>query len=197
VLQQWKPHAESLIRRRPKAGAGDARTSARVMDDLRPHPGKSTIFTSSLVARTNRRLGFAICDSLASFYHPPANTFLRTFVTCHLPLEGFTMPGGIVPPLSVLLSFPSPNYVDPPRHGRGLLAGVVVLTTCSTLTVCARLWARFGAQKNGGVDDILIAVAMVRNAPRWLDCGANLARYLPLGSGFCWDWVRYPPHSPS
>jgi len=73
------------------------------------------------------------------------------------------MPGGTHPPLSVILHWPNPNYVDPPRHGWGLTVGITIVSTFTVLAVCARLWARFRLQKNGGIDDVLIAAALVCN----------------------------------
>jgi hypothetical protein len=72
------------------------------------------------------------------------------------------MPGGTHPPLSVILHWPNPNYVDPPRHGAGFTVGITVVTALTVLTVCARLWARLLLQKNGGIDDAVITAAMVR-----------------------------------
>jgi hypothetical protein len=70
------------------------------------------------------------------------------------------MPGGLHPPLSVLLSW-TPNYVDPETRGSGIIVLVVVLLILSYILVSLRLWARFRLAKNAGIDDVLIIFNMV------------------------------------
>ena len=72
------------------------------------------------------------------------------------------MPGGIIVPLSVIASWPSPNYVDPVHHGWGLLTATVLITALSLFVVCARLWARAVLLRNAGIDDWMIVAAIVR-----------------------------------
>jgi hypothetical protein len=70
------------------------------------------------------------------------------------------MPGGILPPISVEGSWPTPNYVNPIQRNWALVIVTVLLTVISFLVVCARLWARL---KLGsvGIDDVIIIVTMV------------------------------------
>jgi hypothetical protein len=71
------------------------------------------------------------------------------------------MPGGILPPLSVIFSWPNPNYVNPQTGGWGIVVGSAILAAVSTAVVCARLWARMRLRILG-FDDAIIVVAMVR-----------------------------------
>lgn len=71
------------------------------------------------------------------------------------------MPGGLHPPADVIASWPKPNFVDPELRGDGLLVGSVLLVTIAFLVVCMRLWSRFIVMHQGGLDDVLIVVAMV------------------------------------
>ena len=70
------------------------------------------------------------------------------------------MPGGIHPPLSVIASWPKPNYVDPPTRGYGLVILCSILGFFSVLTVGLRLWTRATVTKNFGSDDWVMVVAM-------------------------------------
>jgi hypothetical protein len=70
------------------------------------------------------------------------------------------MPGGLHPPISVLLSW-RPNYVDPVTRGWGVVALVCVLLTLTYVVVLLRIWARFFLAKNAGIDDALIIFNMV------------------------------------
>jgi hypothetical protein len=70
------------------------------------------------------------------------------------------MPGGLHPPISVLLSW-TPDAIDPPSRGWAIVILVVVLLSLTYLVVGFRLWARFGIAKNSGIDDWLIMFNMV------------------------------------
>jgi hypothetical protein len=78
------------------------------------------------------------------------------------------MPGGILPPLAVEGSWPTPNYVNPVQRGWDLVIVTVLLTALSFAVVCARLWARI---KLGvvGIDDAIIIATMVTIPPVVLD----------------------------
>jgi hypothetical protein len=65
------------------------------------------------------------------------------------------MPGGLHPPIEVLLSW-KPNYVDPETRGFGLIILVCILLALCYVVVGMRLWARFRIVKNAGIDDALI-----------------------------------------
>lgn len=69
------------------------------------------------------------------------------------------MAGGILPPLEVIASWPTPNYVNPVQKGWGLVIAAIILSTLSTSIVCARLWARIKL-RNMGIDDWIIIITM-------------------------------------
>ncbi|KAF2492281.1 hypothetical protein BU16DRAFT_467793 [Lophium mytilinum] len=71
------------------------------------------------------------------------------------------MPGGIHTPLSVLLAWPKPNFVDPVTRNWTIPAILIVALSITTLVLGARFWARFVIQKNAGLDDWLIIAALV------------------------------------
>ena len=72
------------------------------------------------------------------------------------------MPGGLYPPLSVIESWPQPNYINPVQRDWTVPVILIVLFFITLLIVCARLWARLIVGRNAGLDDLLIALAMVR-----------------------------------
>jgi hypothetical protein len=75
----------------------------------------------------------------------------------------FTMPGGLHPPIAVILGWATKvNYVDPPSRGWSIVILCTVLLSCTYIVVGLRIWARFGLAKNGGIDDALIIFNMVR-----------------------------------
>lgn len=67
----------------------------------------------------------------------------------------------LLPPPEVMLAWPLPNYAHPDTRGPGVLIVACVLGPVMVLTVAARLWARAVVQRNAGVDDWLMVVAMV------------------------------------
>ena len=72
------------------------------------------------------------------------------------------MPGGLRPPLSVIESWPRPNYINPVRRDWTVPVILIVLFFITFLVFCARLWARLTVTHDAGFDDLLIALAMVR-----------------------------------
>jgi len=70
------------------------------------------------------------------------------------------MPGGINPPLEVIQSWPKPS-LNPETVGWGVVVAMVILYAFALGVVVARLWARFAIQRNAGIDDIFIVLAMV------------------------------------
>lgn len=85
------------------------------------------------------------------------------------------MPGGFHPPLSVIKSWPKPNYIDPPAKGHELVAISLSLGILATVAVAARIWVRVKIQKNPGLDDLFLVLSIVSepecraSAPRWRD----------------------------
>ncbi|KAK7185673.1 integral membrane protein [Paraphaeosphaeria sporulosa] len=71
------------------------------------------------------------------------------------------MPGGIHPPLSVILSWPTPNYMNPVTRPRVATILSCVFGPLTTLLLFARLWVRIRVQQNAGLDDWLMIAAIV------------------------------------
>lgn len=71
------------------------------------------------------------------------------------------MPGGVPPPIEVILSWPVPNYDDPVTRPKAMpvLAGILGFFTLTLFL--ARLWVRIKMQRNAGLDDWLMVAAMV------------------------------------
>ncbi|KAL6154868.1 hypothetical protein ACJQWK_00888 [Exserohilum turcicum] len=70
------------------------------------------------------------------------------------------MPGGPHPPMSVVASWPPPNHVNPEGRGRVTSNIAFVLTPITFFVVFSRLWVRFRMQRNAGLDDWLMVVAL-------------------------------------
>ncbi|KAK1815506.1 hypothetical protein LTR12_010057 [Friedmanniomyces endolithicus] len=64
-----------------------------------------------------------------------------------------------LPPLSVLISWPTPDYVHPVTHGPALLIVNVIFITLVTVAVVGRLYSRLVVKQWFGVDDSLILLA--------------------------------------
>ena len=68
--------------------------------------------------------------------------------------------GRLITPVSIIASWPTPNYVDPQvRHG--LLPACIVLAVVSLIAVSLRFYARAVILKKVGADDWMILAAMV------------------------------------
>jgi hypothetical protein len=72
-----------------------------------------------------------------------------------------------LPPLAVMATWPTPNYIDPPTRGHGVLIVNVVCIALAFFVVILRLYTRFRITCSAGADDVLIvfglafAIAMV------------------------------------
>jgi uncharacterized membrane protein len=66
-----------------------------------------------------------------------------------------------LPPVDVLLSWPTPNYVDPETRGPALLIVNSILIALTILTVIARLYTRIVIKRWFGIDDIFILFALL------------------------------------
>lgn len=64
-------------------------------------------------------------------------------------------------PLSVLLTFPVPNYVDPVTRGSALVAVNSVFIGIVLVVVVLRVYTRLAIKRWLGADDILVIVAAV------------------------------------
>ncbi|KAJ5398794.1 hypothetical protein N7465_009283 [Penicillium sp. CMV-2018d] len=65
------------------------------------------------------------------------------------------------PPPTIAESWPTPNYIDPPTRGHGVLIVNVVCLVCAFLIVSLRLYTRLWITYSAGVDDVLIVVGLI------------------------------------
>jgi hypothetical protein len=64
------------------------------------------------------------------------------------------------PPLSVILTWPKPNYVDPPH--RTYLNGIfIAVISLAVIIVLMRIFVRIALLKSAGFDDLCIVLAIV------------------------------------
>jgi hypothetical protein len=68
-----------------------------------------------------------------------------------------------IPPLEVLLSWPTPNYDNPPTRGRASLIFNIIFITLVLIAVILRLYCRIRVRQWFGMDDVMIAPALVSN----------------------------------
>lgn len=68
--------------------------------------------------------------------------------------------GGPSPPLSVILSWPPPNYVDPISQGSALTIINIISIVLGVCVVSARIYARIVITKAPGVDDIIVGLGL-------------------------------------
>lgn len=76
------------------------------------------------------------------------------------------MPGGIHPPLEVIISWPLTNTVNPEQRPKIMPILAVVLGLITFVVFMARLWVRIFNQRNPGWDDWLMLAAMVNTYHR-------------------------------
>ena len=67
------------------------------------------------------------------------------------------------PPLSVIETWPTPNYLNPATRGGGLVAINAVFIALVLIIVSLRLFTRLKITGSFGVDDLLIGLALVTN----------------------------------
>src|ERR1700742_4647399 len=72
------------------------------------------------------------------------------------------MPGGIHPPAAVIMSWPTPNHINPETHGLQVTITTGILLSLAILAVAGRLYARLVLLPSFGWDDGLIVIALVR-----------------------------------
>ncbi|KAJ5833717.1 hypothetical protein N7474_002028 [Penicillium riverlandense] len=64
------------------------------------------------------------------------------------------------PPMSVLETWPTPNYIDPPTRGHGVLVVNVVCISLAFLVVLLRIFTRLRITCSAGVDDVLVVIGL-------------------------------------
>ena len=63
-------------------------------------------------------------------------------------------------PISVIASWPKPNYINPDDRGLGLEYVCIIFASLGLVTVLARLYSRLFITKAIGVDDLLVVIAL-------------------------------------
>ncbi|KAI4941907.1 hypothetical protein J4E91_010457 [Alternaria rosae] len=93
-----------------------------------------------------------------------------------------------LPPVDVLLSWPTPNYIDPETRGPALLIVNSILIALTVLTVAARLYTRLVIKRWFGIDDVFILIALL------FTCGLT-AVVLLANLRFGWNrWFKWAVH---
>ena len=65
-----------------------------------------------------------------------------------------------LPPMAVMATWPTPNYIDPPTRGHGALIVNVVCISLAFMVVMLRLYTRLRITCSAGIDDILIVFGL-------------------------------------
>jgi hypothetical protein len=86
-----------------------------------------------------------------------------------------------IPPLSVLQSWPKPNYVDPVTRGPEMYIITGIFLAIATLALGTRLYARLFVRRWFGLDDVFILLGYVR-------FNASLASHSKLMNQ---DWLHW------
>ncbi|WEW55337.1 hypothetical protein PRK78_000766 [Emydomyces testavorans] len=79
------------------------------------------------------------------------------------------MPGGFHPPPKVVASWPTPNYVNPTERGPGVVIIASIFSALSLTIAGLRLWVRFKVQREPGLDDYIISVALSARCTAGID----------------------------
>jgi hypothetical protein len=66
-----------------------------------------------------------------------------------------------LPPPEVLLSWPTPNYINPPTRSHGVLIASILFLALSTIVTALRLYTRLRITRTAGLDDILVVLGLV------------------------------------
>ena len=66
-----------------------------------------------------------------------------------------------IPPLSVILSWPPPNYTDPVTRGPALLIVNIVFVALVVVSFVGRIYTRFFERNRFGIDDVVSIPAFV------------------------------------
>src|SRR4051812_2921558 len=66
-----------------------------------------------------------------------------------------------LPPVDVLLSWPTPNYEDPVTRGPALVIVNSIFVALAVSTVAARLYTRIVIKRWFGIDDVFILLALL------------------------------------
>lgn len=67
----------------------------------------------------------------------------------------------LMPPPSVMATWPKPNYIDPLTRGSGLLVANTVLSSISFIVTSLRVYTRVRITATPGMDDVFAILAFV------------------------------------
>lgn len=71
-----------------------------------------------------------------------------------------------IPDISVISTWPPPNYINPETRGPAAIIVVSILLFLVTVLLAVRVYTRVVISRGFGLDDILILLAFVRNSTR-------------------------------
>lgn len=66
-----------------------------------------------------------------------------------------------LPPVDVLLSWPTPNYDNPVTRGPALVIVNSIFISLAIITVAARIYTRIVIKRWFGIDDVFILLALL------------------------------------
>lgn len=66
-----------------------------------------------------------------------------------------------IPPLSVIVSWPAPNYEDPVTHGPAILIVNIIFIVLVLVAFVGRFYSRLVIKKWLGIDDGMCVLALV------------------------------------
>jgi hypothetical protein len=66
-----------------------------------------------------------------------------------------------LPPVDILLSWPTPNYDNPVTRGPALVIVNSIFISLATITVAARIYTRIVIKRWFGIDDVFILLALL------------------------------------
>lgn len=69
----------------------------------------------------------------------------------------------ILPPVEVLLSWPTPNYENPTTRGDALLIVNSIFLSLAVITVSLRMYTRLMIKRWLGIDDVFILLGLVKH----------------------------------
>jgi hypothetical protein len=90
-------------------------------------------------------------------FKPWTREYLKSEDDCHA-----KMPGGVNPPMEIVLSWPQANYINPDTHGNGVVFMEGFLLGLCYIIVSLRVYTRAIQARNFGIDDALICFNLVR-----------------------------------
>jgi hypothetical protein len=66
-----------------------------------------------------------------------------------------------LPPLEVIVQWPSPNYKDPETHGPAIVVVNIIFSVIVLVAFAGRIYSRLVIKRWLGVDDVMCVLALV------------------------------------